>query len=149
MRKWLLGAAARAAVGLLVVALLACLGSLAADGGAIRSDEVVLESSTGGRFSIRGRILGLYPGKRGTLTLRLVNANRFAIRVTSVHVRVANANRACTSWYLLVDDFAGSVRVAARSSRRLRLDVRMRRAAPDACKGATFRLSYRGKALRA
>jgi hypothetical protein len=131
----------------------ACLAAGLAAGGRETSthgaDDLVLESSTSGTFSITGRIVGLYPGKRATLWLTLVNRNDFALNVTSISIRARDAKGACTADYLVTRRFSGSIRVRARSSRRLGLTVFLRRTAPDACIGARFPLSYRGRAYRA
>jgi hypothetical protein len=138
----------RVAAAGLVVSLLVCFGSLPRQPARLGQD-LVLESSTSGRFSIRGHVVGLFPGERGDLWLTLVNRNNFAINVTSVTVRAGDANPVCTSYYLVPARFSGSLRVRANSYRRLKLTVVLRKRAPDPCQDARFPLSYRGRATRA
>jgi hypothetical protein len=112
-----------------------------------RADDSVLTSSRGGAFTIRGHVLGLYPGGKTRLTLTIRNRNAFAIKVRSIRVKVANAS-GCSRSNVVVRRFRGSLRVAAGKTRRLRLPISMRRAAPDACMGARFPLRYTGKAVK-
>jgi hypothetical protein len=110
---------------------------------------IVLMSSTSGAFAIKGQVSSLYPGQVTTLPLTLVNPNGFAIKVRSVSVKVGSASTACTYANVSVAKFAGSLAVGPHSSRRLSLALTMSRAAPNACQGARFSLSYRGTAVRA
>jgi hypothetical protein len=101
-------------------------------------------------FGIKGRVRGLYPGARKRLRARLNNPNNFAIRVRSLRVEVLSSNH------------AGCVRRAIRPKRSITLSVRvppkgrflvfypvrMRRTAPEACSGATWRLRFTGRGAR-
>jgi hypothetical protein len=149
IRRPLVVGCGRVAAAGLVVSLLVCFGSLHGGPATLGRQNLVLESSTSGKFSIRGNVVGLFPGKRSDLWLTLVNRNAFAIDVTSITVRAGDANPVCSSYYLVPGRFTGSFRVRANSDRRLRLTVFLRKSAPDQCQGARFPLAYRGRAERA
>ncbi len=94
-------------------------------------------------FSVNGRAVGLFPGASRALRIRVVNPYRFAIKVTSLSVRVKPdlARRACPPRsYIRVSKLARGLRVPRRSSRRTSLRVRMLASAPDSCRGARFPL---------
>ena len=112
-----------------------------------RADDSVLTSSRKGSFTISGHVLGLYPGGTARLTLTVRNRNSFPINVTSIRVKAGNAP-GCARSNLVVENFRGSLRVAAERRRRLQLPIGMRSTAPDACRGARFPLRYTGKAVK-
>jgi hypothetical protein len=94
-------------------------------------------------FSLKGTAAGLFPGASRPLRVSVVNPYRFAIKVTSLGVRVTPdlARRACPPGsYIRVSKLARSLRVPRRSSRRTSLRIRMLYGAPKACRGATFPL---------
>jgi hypothetical protein len=144
MRRFLIDRAGALGTPLLAVALVAALALAAAYS---RADDSVLTSSRKGSFTIKGHVLGLYPGRTATLRLTIRNKNRFAIRVKSIRVRVGNAP-ACPRSNLVVKSFRGSLRVAAKRKRRIALPISMRRTAPDGCMGARLPLRYTGKAVK-
>ena len=110
-------------------------------------DQTVLTSSQGGTFAIRGHIVGLYPGRQARLRLQVTNRNSFAIRVTSIRVKVGGAP-GCAASNLRVTGFRGSLRVFPMRTRRLRRPISMSASAPDACMGARFKLTYTGRAVK-
>jgi hypothetical protein len=77
------------------------------------------------------------------------NPSALAIRVTSITVTPLAASRTCAASNLTSLGFSGSLRVAARSSAQVTVNVQMRTTAPDACQKATFPLQYRGSAVAA
>lgn len=110
-------------------------------------DQAVLTSSQGGAFAIRGHVVGLYPGRQARLRLKITNRNSFAIRVTSIRVKVGSAP-GCAAANLRVTAFRGSLRVSPMRTRRLRRPISMSASAPDACMGARFKLTYTGTAVK-
>jgi hypothetical protein len=96
-------------------------------------------------FQVLGRVQGLYPGARRELPLMVVNRTGNPMRVTAIRVRVGDANAGCASATLVPTSFRGSMRVPAGSIRRLRLPIRMRVSAPDACQGASYPLAFIGR----
>jgi len=134
-------------VPLLGVAVLAALVIATAQAKGDDSGQAVLASSKGGSFTIKGDARGLYPGRRARLAVTVSNRNDFAIRVTSIRVRVGNAT-GCARTNLAVGNFRGTLRVGAKRKRRVWLPIAMRRSAPDACMGARFKLTYSGRAVK-
>ena len=144
MRRLPIDRAGALGTPLLAVALL---GALALATAHSRADDSVLTSSRKGSFTIKGNVLGLYPGRTAPLTLTVRNKNSFAIKVKSIRVKVGNAPN-CPRSNLVVKNFRGSLRVAAKRKRLLQLPIGMRSTAPDACMGARFPLRYAGKAVK-
>jgi hypothetical protein len=102
------------------------------------------------RFGIRGHVDGLHPGASRRMPLRIRNPNPFAIRVTRIRTTVQPATGSgCPASSIRVQPYTGSRRIASSSSRRVKVEVRMRVDAPDACAGTRYRLTYRGRATRA
>jgi hypothetical protein len=99
-------------------------------------------------FSITGNIDGLVPGKRATLPVRVRNPWSWAIRVTSLKVRVHASGRACPVRNVRIARFSGSFLVRAHSTRVRPLGASLSQAAPAVCQGATFALTFRGTARR-
>src|SRR6266566_5386681 len=104
--------------------------------------------STPKRFSITGHVDGLMPGSRLPLVLRIRNPWPRRIRVTSVGARIAASGRPCPLGNVKVSGFRGSLAVGPRSTRTLVLTASLRAGAPAACEGATFALTFYGKAVR-
>lgn len=98
-------------------------------------------------FSITGSVAGLLPGRAARLRIAVRNRNAFPLRVTTISVRV-RGTAACPASNLLVRNFRGRVLVRPRATRRVAVLITLRADAPDACQGARFRLTYRGKAVR-
>jgi hypothetical protein len=99
-------------------------------------------------FRIAGRITGLFPGKRALLTLTVTNPDGFAIKVTSIQTTVTSPSAHCAGANVIVSHFTGNAVVSARSSRKLAVQVTMRRGTPNACQGRVFPFHYRGVAKK-
>ena len=101
-------------------------------------------------FGIRGRVRGLYPGARKPLTVRLRNPHRFPIEVRSLGVKVRRSDHAGCGhrWVRPKRAVTISVLVPPRSKAFVSYPVRMRKAAPEVCNGATWRLRFIGKGAR-
>jgi hypothetical protein len=100
-------------------------------------------------FGVKGKVAGLYPGVRKDLRARVVNRFDHPIRVRKVTATVTSPTPACPASSIRVKPWRGSLRIPARSAKRVTLVVRMRPTAPNGCQGVRFRLRYGGKALRA
>lgn len=101
------------------------------------------------RFSISGGVNGLYPGASLPLVLTITNPAAFPIVVTSVSTSVGSpAATGCASTNLTVTQFSGRLSVPARSAATLTLTATLSHAAPDACQGAVFPLTYSGTAVK-
>jgi hypothetical protein len=109
-------------------------------------------------FSISGVVSGLYPGVAGkSLSLSLVNDDKFAIKVESLVVTVANAPSGCSATNILLGTdktpqqktFATNVAVPGNGQGTYAVPVTMAATAPSSCAGTTFTLSYSGTAVKA
>ena len=118
-------------------------------------------------FAIRGNVrVPLRPGSSQRLNLRLINRRRFTLWITRLKVRVSVDRRHRAAGCSARRDFAVRqlrrraypIRLPRRRSRRLSAlgvrvlpRLRMRDLAgtnQDACKGASLRLRYRGRARK-
>jgi hypothetical protein len=100
------------------------------------------------RFSIAGHVDGLRPGVPATLAVRIRNPWSWPIRVRSVSAQIDASGRTCPVRNVWVKGFRGSFRVPPRSTRTLVLAAGLRATAPRVCQGATFALTFRGRAVR-
>ena len=99
---------------------------------------------------LRGGVRGLYPGARLSLRVRIRNGRPFAVRVLAIRTRVVGGGRrGCARRYVAVSRLRARLRVPPRRARTALLRVTMRRSAPDACKGAVFRLAFSARGRRA
>ena len=99
-------------------------------------------------FTIRGHAGGLYPGARKRLSLVVHNRSARVIHVRSITTRVRDARRGCKGKNVRVSRYSGRLRVGPRGWQRVPVQIRMLRAAPDACKKVVFRLKFHGTATR-
>jgi hypothetical protein len=100
-------------------------------------------------FTISGQANGLYPGGSRPLVLTLANGNNFPIRVTVLAVAVASANATCAGANVRVAPLVAPVVVPANGTATTTLTARMANNPPNACKNATFGLTYSGTAEKA
>ena len=114
----------------------------------LRSPASEPVAATTPRFSIRGSVRGLYPGRTIRMRVRVENPLTVSIRVRSITARVRSPRSGCPARALVVRPWRGSVRIAPRRVRVLRLRVMMRRTAPNACRDVRFALAYSGSAVR-
>ena len=94
---------------------------------------------------IRGDVDGLYPGASTVLYARVRNRSHRPIRVLRVKTRVGSPSAACDRIALHAKRIRPRVVIGAHHRRRLRIPVRLRASAPDACQGAAFPLRYRAR----
>jgi hypothetical protein len=105
-------------------------------------------SGLNGRFTIRGSVKGLYPGKSKPLVLTVRNPQAFAIVVTSITTSVGTPNAGCASINLEVTQFAGNLPVPAKGTAKVTVTATLSHSAPDACQGAVFPLTFSGTATQ-
>ena len=84
------------------------------------------------------------------MTIKITNPNNFPIVVKEMRVAVKRSNKpGCgPEWIKARKRFLISLLVPARARAFASLPVTMKRTAPDACKGARWRLRFRGGAVR-
>lgn len=99
-------------------------------------------------FSLAGHVDGLLPGEHRLLVITTRNRGRTPLLVRSIVTKVHDASPKCTGGNLHVARFRGRLRLKSRGSRRIVVSVWMSPASPSACQGATFRLSFQGRATR-
>jgi hypothetical protein len=100
-------------------------------------------------FRIGGSVGGLYPGFSTQLVLTVVNSQSYKIVVTSITTRVGAPKAGCSASNLIVGAFTGHLKVKAHKSAQLSVPVTLSHAAPDACQGVVFPLTYSGLGRRA
>jgi hypothetical protein len=123
--------------------------ALAATGSARMSGKGGRHVAPARALKITGGVRGLYPGARARLRLRVRNLRGYPIRLVALKVRVGNASKGCRRRQLRISRLRGKPVVRAHRTRRIVLRVTMLRSAPDACKGAVFRLRFRARGRRA
>ena len=100
-------------------------------------------------FRVSGRVKGLHPGARVRMRAKIQNTSRSAIIVTSIVVKVGNPSNRCRGTNVHIKPFRGGAHVGAGQMSSVRLRVRMRRSAPDACQDVRFPLTFSAKAVPA
>lgn len=148
-------AATKMLQGLVALLLVAALASPEAFSFAGSERDSRLENLSGrvgssASFRISGRLRGLYPGKRKIMTIKVKNPNRFPIVVKEMRVAVKRSTKpGCgPEWIKARKRFLISLLVPARARAFASLPVKLRAKAPGACKGARWRLRFRGGAVR-
>jgi hypothetical protein len=106
-------------------------------------------SATTPAFTITGSAQRLYPGRTLPLHLTVTNHETFAIVVTSITTAAADASSACPATELAVGAFAGALTEPCRRTAKVTVPIALVHAAPDACQGALFHLTYFGRARKA
>jgi hypothetical protein len=102
----------------------------------------------GKSFTISGSATGLYPGAMRPLALTVNNPDPQAIRVESITVQAANASPQCAGSVLSVGSFTPFV-VDGRATGTTTLSLSMAATAGNACRSATWTLTYTGSAVKA
>jgi hypothetical protein len=111
---------------------------------ALVRDQLVEKPAPRPTFQVRGRVVGMYPGRVRTMKVRIRNPHPFPIRA-----RIGDGAPGCRGGYLRVRRLRTPLVIKARSRARTHTRVVLRKAAPDACMGARFPLTFTGKAVRA
>jgi hypothetical protein len=139
------------ALGALAVAI--AVASLS-DLGPAKATSLDLIASKRGFGITATPVAGLYPGATKTLTLRVTNPYGYSIRVLPVKAAVARAtNRAgCEGIPANVTVSTRGVKAAVikrKATRTVTLHVTMPKTVADACQSATFRISFKARAVKA
>jgi len=116
--------------------------------GAGAGSASALAAKGGPGFSVSGHAIGLLPGAPGSLALRVTNRQRFTLNVASITARVGDAGPGCPAANVSVGRFRGHLKVKPHHSRRVQVAISLAPLAPDACQGASFPLSFKGRARR-
>jgi len=96
-----------------------------------------------------GTVHGLVPGARRELAVRLANGHRFALRITMLRVAVRRPAPGCDPKNLIVKRRNRTrLLIPARGRAHVKLPVRLRVSAADACQGVRFPLRFRASAVR-
>jgi hypothetical protein len=127
-----------------IVAVLLLLALLATGAEAERRAPVQEDETTRAPIplTVRGHVRGLYPGAWTGMRVTVVNHNDRPIDFDRVLARVARARPGCGRRYLVVRGSHRERLVPPHGRIRLRLKVRLRRTAPDACQGARFPITF-------
>jgi hypothetical protein len=99
-------------------------------------------------LNVKGSASSLYPGGTVTLPLKVRNGTRFPVTLRKLSVKVGSASRGCPGSFLVVQPFKKKARLRTRRSKKVNVRVTMSPAAPDACQGAVFPLTYRVRGVR-
>ena len=98
-------------------------------------------------------VTGLYPGATRTLALGIKNTYSFPVRITAVKTKVAAATTrpgcAGTRTNLIVSHRGGPFTIKPKRSSPVIMTVVMPPTVIDACQGATFRITFTARAVRA
>lgn len=132
----------------LVAALMAAAFAYAAEGGPFGSGSVERSQARGQAHSTvkaRGHVGGLYPGADRRMRVTVRNGDSRPARLRRFRTRVGNANSVCTGGYLRVRQLKRPQRrIGPHRSILIRVRVRVRTSAPDACQNARWPLRFRG-----
>ena len=134
---------ARALAAIAVIAALCVAGIAAAQSGPPDGRSAAKPRRS---LVITGAVTGLYPGARKTLWLTFANRTRKRLRVLAVRVKTGAAHRACPARHLLLGRAPRRFSIPPRRRVRRPMAVHLRPGAPDACKGARFRITVRANA---
>lgn len=100
-------------------------------------------------FTVSGTIESLLPGQPGQLRLTVRNTTRRRkIKVVSITVTPGDAAPGCDARQLRVGSFTGALKLRRKQARTVTLPITLATEAPDACQGATFPLTFGGRAVR-
>lgn len=133
-----------------VLAVVALAGPGMASGGpGARGESGTRFDARPGSFGLHGHVTGLYPGARRRMRVIVRNPRPYAIEVTSVRVRAADPVPGCPGSMVRVRWHRRRVRIEAGRAARVLLLIALRRAAPDACQGVRFPLTFNARAVRA
>ena len=143
--------ASRAMALLALVLVLGCAAlvdaSVSGPTGAGRASEAPgqsphLAATSARRLRISGHVMGLYPGARKRLTVRIDNPARTSVLVRTLRTRVGAPGGACESGHVRVGTERMLLMIGPRSSATARLTARMTPGAPDGCQLARFPLHF-------
>ncbi len=98
-------------------------------------------------------VTGLYPRATKTLTLQIKNTYAYAVKITAVKTKIAAATSrpgcAGTRANLVINRKAGAFVIKPKKTALVVMTVVMPPTVADACQGATFRMTFTARAVRA
>lgn len=152
MSRWKLALLAMAGVGLLAFGAFSIVGSSASPkpkAGPRSTGQGNGQANGHKDFVVSGQVENLRPGGTQPMVLTVRNPNSVGIRVTSLTVSAVSASTTCQASYLTLPQWTGSLVVPKKGSSTLTVQVSLKPAAPNACQGARWPLSYGGTAVKA
>jgi hypothetical protein len=133
----------------LVAALLAATVAYAAERGPLGAGSAERSQAHGpphATVKARGHVGGLYPGADRRMRVTVGNRDSRPARLHRFRTRVGNANPVCTDGYLRVRQVKHPQRrIGPHRSILIRVRVRVRPSAPDACQNARWPLRFRAR----
>jgi hypothetical protein len=122
--------------------------TLAAWGAGLKQKPAHAPSKPRRGLILSGSVRNLYPGARANLRVTVRNRYAFRLKVVSITGRAADASKGCRRGNLSVTGYRGKLLVRPWKPRVVNLKVTMARTAPNACKGAVFKLRFRAQGVR-
>jgi hypothetical protein len=108
-----------------------------------RSESVGPFSSSpvfGKKVGVFAHVGGLYPGARKFLRVEIANPRQHRVTVRRIRVSADRANPGCAASVLTFTPPTRLFGITPLSVRTVKVPVRMRLSAPDACQGGKFKL---------
>jgi hypothetical protein len=101
-------------------------------------------------FKIKGQLEGLVPGKRNRLPLKLINDNRYTIKVKWLAVRASTSDTpGCEASSLKIPKRKSySLTIAKKRKTEALYPIRLKKTAPARCQGAAWPLRFKGGGVR-
>jgi len=130
--------------GVLAVSAIAVAGSWST-----RDADAPREASR--HLHLRSSVAKMYPGRVTTYRVRIRNPLSVRVGVYRIRAHVRRGHGPlgrCPARWLRISPWKGMRRIPAGSVRRVRLEVRMRKRAPDRCQGTRWRIEYEAKSVR-
>jgi hypothetical protein len=97
-------------------------------------------------FTLSVHYAGLYPDSDTIVAVTVHNPQSFPLHVHTAVVHVDDASPACRAENLVAHSFTGDIVVPADADGSIPIRFQMPAAAPDACQGATFPLTFAASA---
>lgn len=100
-------------------------------------------------FRLTGSVSGLYPGGVRPMVVTIANLSRQALDVRTIRVAsVSSRRKGCSARLISSPGWSGHQRLPRSGTRRVSIPIQMAAAAPQACVGASFKLTLTGTATR-
>jgi hypothetical protein len=132
-----------AAVALFGGAVFAYASHRSSSSGAYQSAPVF-----GKKVGVYAHVGGLYPGAKKPLRVEIVNPRHGRVTVTRLRIRAHRPNPGCPASVLKFTSPSRPVHIRPQTVRTVKVPVRMRPSAPDACQGGKFRLRVHSRLKR-
>ncbi len=96
------------------------------------------------QFTLTTNYTGLYPDADVSVPVTVHNPAAYDLAIHTADVRVGDANPGCPAANLEAASYSGDVVAPSHQDATITIRMHMPAAAPDACQGATFPLSFTG-----